>query len=57
MSWKAFRLHEIHSRIDEALRAEQQRKTPNPFETTRLKKLKLAIKDRLAALARTPRRA
>lgn len=57
MRWKAFRLHEIHSRIDEALRAEQQRKTPNPFEITRLKKLKLAIKDRLAALARAPRRA
>jgi len=52
MSWTAFRLNEMHGRIDEALRAEQRRKLPNPFEITRLKKLKLAIKDRLAMLSR-----
>lgn len=57
MSWKAFRLNEMHGRIDAALRAEQRRKIPNPFEITRLKKLKLAIKDRIFALAREPKRA
>lgn len=57
MSWKAFRLNEMHSRIDAAIRAEQQRKNPSPFEIMRLKKLKLAIKDRIFALAREPRRA
>ena len=56
MNWRAFRLHEMHKRIDEALRAEQRHTDPNPFEIMRLKKLKLALKDRLAALARTPRR-
>lgn len=56
MSWKAFRLNEMHGRIDEALRAEQRRKVPNPFEIMRLKKLKLTIKDRLAGLSRTPQR-
>ena len=52
MNWRAFRLHEMHKRIDEALRAEQRRSIPNPFKVMRLKKLKLAIKDRLAMLAR-----
>ncbi|MCH4152022.1 MAG: YdcH family protein [Sphingobium sp.] len=52
MKWRAFRLHELHRRIDEALRAEQRQSFPNPFEIMRLKKLKLAIKDRLAMLAR-----
>jgi uncharacterized protein len=56
MSWRAFRLIDMHGRIDDALRAEQRRKVPNPFEIMRLKKLKLAIKDRLAALSRTPGR-
>lgn len=57
MSWKAFRLNEMHGRIDEALRNELRRKIPNPFEIMRLKKLKLSIKDRLAVLSRKPRRA
>ncbi len=56
MNWRAFRLHEMHRRIDEALRAEQRRGFPNPFEIMRLK-LKLAIKDRLAMLARKQARA
>lgn len=57
MTWSAFRLNEMHRRIDEALNAEQRRRFPNPFEVTRLKKLKLAIKDRLIAQARMPRNA
>lgn len=55
MSWRAFRLHELHGRIDETLRAELRRALPNPFEIMRLKKLKLSIKDRLSKLARKPR--
>lgn len=57
MNWRSFRLSELHRRVDDALRSEQRRKFPNPFEVMRLKKLKLAIKDRLAALTRTPGRA
>lgn len=57
MNWRAFRLNEMHRRIDEGLRAEQRRSFPNPFEVMRLKKLKLAIKDRLAMLARKQARA
>ena len=43
--------------MDDALRLEQRRTFPNPFEIMRLKKLKLDIKDRLADLGRTPTRA
>lgn len=57
MSWRTFRLYELHRRIDEALLAEQRRTLPNPFEVMRLKKLKLAIKDRLRKLSRKPTRA
>lgn len=57
MNWRSFRLHERHKRIDDALRLEQRRTFPNPFEIMRLKKLKLDIKDRLADLRRTPTRA
>lgn len=57
MTWRTFRLHEAHKRIDETLRMEQRRTLPNPFEIMRLKKLKLAIKDRLAKVTRTPKRA
>ena len=57
MSWRTFRLSEMHRRIDDALRAEQRRRFANPFEIQRLKKLKLAIRDRLAALARSPEQA
>lgn len=57
MTWRAFRLSELHRRIDEKLRREQRYSWPNPIEIVRLKKLKLAIKDKLAALAREPRRA
>lgn len=54
MTWRAFRLTEWHRRIDEALRAEQRRRFPNAFELVRLRKLKTAIKHRLATMARKP---
>ena len=57
MSWRSFRLTELHRRIDDLIRNEQRRTVPNPFEIMRLKKLRLAIKDRLASLTRTPEKA
>jgi hypothetical protein len=46
-----FLLMERHARIDDALRTEQRRRFPDPFELLRLKKLKLAVKDRLHRIA------
>jgi uncharacterized protein len=54
MSDRVFRLLERHQKLDEALRRLQTRRWPDPLEIARLKKLKLAIKDRLARLARRP---
>ena len=48
-----FRLLEMHQRIDEALRRELQRRWPDPFKVSQLKKRKLRVKDRLFRL--TPR--
>ena len=47
MTIETFRLMEAHQRIDEAIRLESGRRRPDPFRVMRLKKLKLAIKDRL----------
>ncbi|MCB2078833.1 MAG: YdcH family protein [Novosphingobium sp.] len=52
MSDRVFRLLERHQKLDERLRQAQRRRVPDPFEVMRLKKLKLAIRDRLARLAR-----
>jgi len=41
-----------HQRIDEELRRAQASRFADPLEIMRLKKLKLAIKDRLARLLR-----
>ena len=50
MSKLIFRLMSRHQQIDTALRREQARRLPDFARLQRLKKLKLAIKDRLAAL-------
>jgi hypothetical protein len=50
MSQMIFRLMSRHQQIDEALRLEQRLRWPDFARLQRLKKLKLAIKDRLAAL-------
>ena len=50
MSYTVFRLLNRHQQIDEALRIEQRRRLPDFARLQRLKKLKLAIKDRLATL-------
>jgi uncharacterized protein len=54
MTDRVFRLLEHHQKLDERLRHVQARRFPDPLEIVRLKKLKLAIKDRLARLARSP---
>lgn len=54
MSDRYFRLLERHQKLDERLRLLQRLRAADPFELARLKKLKLAIKDRLAGLL--PRR-
>ena len=54
MSDRYFRLLERHQKLDERLRNLQRRRFADPFELARLKKLKLAIKDRLARLIRGP---
>ena len=54
MTDTAFRLLEKHQRTDDRLRRAQSRRFTDPFEIVRLKKLKLAIKDRLAGLAMMP---
>ena len=53
MRSRTFRLLEIHQRVDDALRRELRRRWPNYLQVTRLKKLKLRVKDRLYRL--TPR--
>lgn len=47
MSDRLFRLMERHQKLDEALHRLQRRRWADPLEVARLKKLKLAIKDRL----------
>ena len=57
MSDRLFRLMERHQKLDDALRRLQTRRSADPFEIARLKKLKLAIKDRLARFSTKPKRA
>jgi hypothetical protein len=53
-----FRLLTQHQRLDEQLRIEQSRRLPDVVRVVQLKKLKLAVKDRLHQLSlgrRAPR--
>ena len=52
MSMEAYRLTTIHQNLDQAIRAEMNRRMPDSMRLLRLKKLKLAVKDRLATLMR-----
>ena len=56
MSDQAYPLLERHQRLDARLRALQNLVWPDPSELARVKKLKLAIKDRLSRLALRPLR-
>ena len=53
MSDHVFRLMERHQKLDRLLHEARRRRWSDPLEILRLKKLKLAIKDRIAAAWRT----
>lgn len=57
MSESTFRLLERHQKLDEFLRRAQSRRFVDPLEIARLKKLKLAIKDRIARMMHTRKKA
>jgi hypothetical protein len=42
-----YRLSVVHRRLDEEIRAELKRRFPDSIRLLRLKKLRLAVKDRL----------
>jgi hypothetical protein len=52
MNTHIYRLTVLHRKLDDAVRRERGRRGGDPFRLLRLKKLKLAVKDRLAMLAR-----
>lgn len=49
-----YRLTVLHGQLDAAERREVRRRGSNPFRLLRLKTLKLAVKERLAALTMRP---
>ncbi|MBU6252551.1 MAG: DUF465 domain-containing protein [Alphaproteobacteria bacterium] len=51
MSLRVFTLLLKHQRLDEALRQEQGRRLPDVFRIQQLKRMKLAVKDRLHRLS------
>lgn len=55
MTISSFRLMQYHQRIDRELRAEIARRWPDGFRIQKLKRLKLAVKDRLQNCARAIR--
>ena len=55
MSDRYFRLLERHQKLDEKLRLLQRLRAVDPLEIARLKKLKLAVKDRMARFLRSRR--
>ena len=54
MSHNIFRLMQYHQNLDSKLRTEMSRRLPDMLRVQRLKRLKLAVKDRLAKLAARP---
>jgi hypothetical protein len=52
MNKPLYRLTYIHRRLDDEIRSELSRRFPDTIRLLRLKKLKLAIKDRLFRLTR-----
>lgn len=47
MTFSLFRLMQYHQKLDSELRAERARRWPDVFRIQKLKRLKLAVKDRL----------
>ncbi len=56
MSERVFRMLERHQRLDDALRAEQSRRWPDFARLQKLKRMKLAVKDRLSLILNQSRR-
>jgi uncharacterized protein len=52
MSASTYRLTLVHRSLDEAIRRELKARRPDSLRLLRLKKLKLAVKDRLTGLMR-----
>lgn len=52
MNAHIYQLSVLHRRLDEAVRQETRRRSGDAWRLLRLKKLRLAVKDRLAALMR-----
>ena len=52
MSSATYRLTQIHRRLDDAITHEMRRLLPDSFKLLRLKKLRLAVKDRLTSAMR-----
>lgn len=52
MSDRLFRLMERHQKLDRMIAAAQRHRFGDPLELLRLKKLKLAIKDKIAGAIR-----
>jgi hypothetical protein len=52
MSSATYRLTQIHSSLDDAIAREMRKRLPDSLKLLRLKKLRLAVKDRLAAMMR-----
>ena len=57
MNATLYRLTLVHRRLDEEIRRELKGRFPDAVRLLRLKKLKLAVKDRLHGLTLTARRA
>ncbi len=51
---QVYRLLERYQKLDAMLRRAQAQRWYDPLETSRIKKLKLALRDRLSRLARQP---
>jgi len=52
MSSSTYRLTQTHRRLDDAITLEARRLLPDSLKLLRLKRLRLAVKDRLAGLMR-----
>jgi hypothetical protein len=52
MSSSTYRLTQTHRRLDDAITHEMRRRLPDSLKLLRLKRLRLAVKDRLARLMR-----
>lgn len=56
MSTIVYRLTQIHRKLDDQIRSELLRRLPDAIKLLRLKKMRLAVKDRIARHFRTPAR-